>query len=151
MASNINIWSWNARSLVCHHDQLKELLTRTEPLPDIICIQETFLSSKLSFKVPGYVVERRDRLEKGGGVAICIKEGQPYKVLASPESHEIMLIDVITGSSHIVVANVYIPPGKNSPGSDETYEVLKELGSKHDKILFEEISMHITIYGVAQK
>ncbi len=50
--------------------------------PDVICIQEPWLNSRLDFVLKGYVSVRRDREDgKGGGCVTFIKERMSYRVL----------------------------------------------------------------------
>ncbi len=42
--------------------------------PDVICIQESWLNSRLDFVLKGYVSVRRDRDDGKGGVVLLIKK-----------------------------------------------------------------------------
>ena len=54
--------------------------------PDILAIQETYISSKDKLNIPGYKIFRNDRCPnpRGGGVALIVKENMdPYLVINS--------------------------------------------------------------------
>ena len=55
------IMQWNARSLIANGQELKHMLDGLEDKPEIICIEETWLTPRFDFKIPGYKCERKDR------------------------------------------------------------------------------------------
>jgi len=69
------IIQWNCHSLLSRKPELVRFLTMQTNLPDILCIQESFLNEKISlFSICGYTIERRDRAQgQGGKLVILIK------------------------------------------------------------------------------
>ncbi len=81
-----------------------------EKVPDIMCVQETWLNSSLDFKINGYVVERKDReTGRGGGCATFIKEGIAYKRPYRSNNVEYVSIEVMGIDLEIRITNVYNP------------------------------------------
>ena len=71
MGTNILFW-------ICQgiRSKRKELeLYLKENVIDIIALNETFLSKRHNFKIPGYDTIRNDRSTGQGGVAILVKYG----------------------------------------------------------------------------
>ncbi len=101
---------WNARSLIANGQEFKKHITEMGKVPDIICIQETWLNSSLDFKINGYVVERKDR-ETGrcGGCATFIKEGIAYKRIHKSNNVECVSIEVMGIDEEIRITNLYNP------------------------------------------
>ena len=65
------IVQWNAGSVIAHGLEFKNYLSQLEFVPDIICLQETFLKPELKFIIQGYEIIGKDGENGRGGVAIC--------------------------------------------------------------------------------
>ena len=72
----------NTRSLLLKLSELRHLLDSTKPVPDVVAVTETWLSSSIPDStvcnpLPGYSVLRRDRKadRMGGGVAVLVRDG----------------------------------------------------------------------------
>lgn len=106
---------WNARSLLSNGLEFKKVVN--ELVPDIICVQETFLHGKYSFTLAGYHIFRRDREDeiRGGGVAILLKNGIIYSEVTVYKQVEAISVNVSMGGDEIKVINVYVPPGSSIP------------------------------------
>ncbi len=82
------VLQWNARSLCANGQEFKVYISQMKEKPDVICIQESWLNSRLDFVLKGYVSVRRDRDDgKGGGCVTFIKEGMPYILHCHPFLH----------------------------------------------------------------
>ena len=67
-----NILFWNCRGIRSKQKELELYLK--DNLIDVIALNETFLSKKHNFKIPGYNTIRNDRSTiQGGGVAFLVK------------------------------------------------------------------------------
>lgn len=99
---------WNARSVYNKTSELIDFIIKNNI--DFAAICETHLSTKVKFKVKGYIVYRFDRNRYGGGVALIVRENiQHYQIIVpSLVSAEAVAIK-ITGADNIVFASVYIP------------------------------------------
>ncbi len=112
------ILQWNAQSLKAHGNELKKFIYEAENKPDIMCIQETWLTEKMRYSIPGYDIIRKDRIKKGdgnknprGGCCIFVRKGLAVSVVpVSHENLEMQMIEVWTGNmSKIFIVNVYNP------------------------------------------
>lgn len=66
------VWLWTAKNL-------KDLYQLTV-LPEIICIQETWLHKQLDFVNPGYKLVRKDKIGSNGGVCeTFVKNGVAFR------------------------------------------------------------------------
>ena len=68
----ISILQWNANSLVAHIHEFKHLLDSLPSLPDIICVQETFLKSTIDINIHGYIALRCDGKNGRGSIATLL-------------------------------------------------------------------------------
>ena len=64
---------WNCRSIFNKLPELKHYLSTLEKLPDLICLQETFLSLRYNPSIPRYCLLHKDRTQgRGGGICILL-------------------------------------------------------------------------------
>ena len=71
---NTNILFWNCQGIRPKRKELELYLK--ENVIDVIVLNETFLSKKHNFKIPGHDTIRNDRSTgQGGGVAFLVKYG----------------------------------------------------------------------------
>jgi len=108
----ITILHWNPRSIFKKLLELKKYLAGLTMLPDVICIQETHLTSKYHPVFPTYTILRQDRPTfrgKGGGLLICIKSSHDFsEVDLSGPSTRMEVLGVTVGG--YAIFNVYNPP-----------------------------------------
>ena len=105
-----SILQWNANSLVAHVHELKHYLDSIPSLPDIICVQETFLKPTLDINILGYTVIRQDGKNGRGGVATFIRNGTIYSDVQLFENIEGVSVLVESLSGPIRIFNFYISP-----------------------------------------
>ena len=105
----------NINRLMGKLDQVK--LCLNEQKPDIFGLCETFLTDKVDEKMiqhDGYVLERRDRVDKSGGGILCfVKDELGYKrrLDLEDETIEIVWLEVVYACSrNILIGFVYRPP-----------------------------------------
>src|SRR4029434_3548717 len=95
----LTILQWNARSLVANGQEFKKFVYDLPVLPDVLCIQETWLVPHLQFVVPGYTSVRKDRREGHGGVCgNFVKEGLPYRELIVGDDSECVAVEMWCGA-----------------------------------------------------
>lgn len=58
------IIQWNARSLIANGHEFKKVVHEMTDLPDLICIQETWLKSQIDFVIPGYSIYPLEKIGK---------------------------------------------------------------------------------------
>lgn len=52
LANNmVLVLQWNARSLVVNGQEFKNFIERLPVAPDVVCIQETWLTPKLDYRI----------------------------------------------------------------------------------------------------
>ncbi len=122
----------------------KKHITEMGKVPDIICIQETWLNSSLDFKINGYVVERKDR-ETGrcGGCATFIKEGIAYKRIHKSNNVECVSIEVMGINEEIRITHFY------NPCKEISNSILEEvIGDTQGKIIIcGDFNAHSGVWG----
>ena len=110
---NFKIMSLNIYTLMKHLDELRVLADHQKP--DILAINETKIDDKVSdqeIAIDGYYVERRDRNQFGGGVAMYIHNSVEYKIRDDLRNFEIecLTIQVKIGMSKpFLVSSLYSP------------------------------------------
>lgn len=140
----ILILQWNARSLIANGQDFKKFVVSRKRVPDIVCVQETWLKPHLSFTLSGYVVIRRDREQgNGGGVATFIREGIGFKVNHLSREFESLVVEVWGTSGKFKIINMYNPCDKLS------VEVLLTMaGPGQGKALWcGDFNAHSTLWG----
>lgn len=135
---------WNARSLIANGQEFKKYIADMNKSPDIICIQETWLCKSLDFKMNGYEVIRKDRINgRGGGCATFIKENVIYRQINNEGNIESICIELMGTQGVIRVLNFY------NPCSELTIDILKSaMGEKANKmIICGDFNAHNCIWG----
>lgn len=81
----------------------------------------------------GYTIFRKDRRSRGGGVLIAVKSSIAATQLQSPESLEVISIEL---AEHVpfVIAGVYLPPNADEDYRSELIAYLRLL-AKRDHLL----------------
>jgi len=110
------ILQWNARSIFKKWPEFKKCLSTLDNLPDVICIQESHLTSKYRPSLPHYCLIRKDRPPskgKGGGLLVCVKSSLDFSEIevTLPAGNNLEVLGVsIHGFS---IFNVYKPPSNS--------------------------------------
>ena len=114
--AKFTILQQNVNSLGSNGAELKTLLQNKHIQPEVIILQETRLSKKKNFNIPGYNIIRKDPLsgKKGqpkGGLMTYVKHGIDYQTLdIDIEGIEIMGIKTyIDENKPTNILNVYLP------------------------------------------
>lgn len=113
------VLQWNAQSIRAHGDEFKKGVADFHHHPDVICIQETWLSKQKTYSLPGYEFIRKDRKtsdgrSKGGGCGIFIKKGVAFSVVEcdlSPLEAQIIEIWSSSNQNKTMIVNFYNPGG----------------------------------------
>ena len=110
---DFKIMSLNILTLMKHLDELRVLADHQKP--DILAINETKINDKISdqeIAIDGYYVERRDRNQFGGGVAMYIHNSVEYKIRDDLVNFEIECLTTqvkIGMSKPFLVTSLYSP------------------------------------------
>ena len=140
------ILQWNARSIVANRSEFEYFLSQQATLPDIVCIQETFLNKNNTvFNIDGYTMERADR-ESGtrGGVATLIRSGLSYTRLRNPTSLEAVVVRVKLRSGNVTIVNVYHQ--SNTAFNESDYSLLFQTFHR-DVIILGDLNAYSTMFG----
>lgn len=135
---------WNARSLLANSQEFKHFIKEMVVKPDVVCIQETWLKPTLDFVVYGYTMIRKDRnLGGGGGCAMLIKQGIPYRVLEKGDDQEYIVVEVWERGEEVVIINYYNPCKRLDLDS-----LLRIQGQNRHKVVWcADFNAHSTIWG----
>lgn len=74
--NKLSIIHWNIRSLLRNYSELIILLNSYKP--DVVCLNETWLSPHIKVIIPSYSIVRKDRQDRKGGVAILVSSSIPF-------------------------------------------------------------------------
>ena len=125
----LKVFYVNARSLINKMDEIQ--LYAYEIDPDIICVQETWATEKITnaeLHINNYNIFRNDRKhKKGGGCLIYMKE----KLHASPIEHlsensETLWCKIRTEEGMMIIGVCYNSPSANKADEDVLHRVLKK-------------------------
>jgi hypothetical protein len=110
---------WNARGALAHINELRHYLSTLKFLPDIICIQETFLKPRNSFNIQNYITIRKDRINgERGGVLILVKTGINYRLIKMKDEIENITVEVVISNKIYNISSVYFPPTQDILAAD---------------------------------
>ena len=90
MAKPLRLVTWSARVALVHRAELAAFVTEYDL--DVILLQETFLTPRVSFQLPVYVTYRTDRPyqnDPSGGTAILVHRHIAHRPLPLPATSPI--------------------------------------------------------------
>lgn len=108
--SRIKIAHLNIQSISDKLVLLNEFIVNNEI--DIICLNETFLTKNISIQIDNYSILRKDRLGRGGGVAIVIHNSLKYKIVDFDANCEYIAVKFESNSilNNFLLVSYYNPP-----------------------------------------
>jgi hypothetical protein len=103
---------------------------------DIICLNETYLNenSKTEFtNLKNFTIIRNDRMNKGGGIAILIRNGIQHKTTQKESTNQHEFIEITIGNKDFKIIAAYTKPQSNT-----NFQFLQNLirNSENSIILF---------------
>ena len=127
-----NILFWNCQGIRPKRKELKLYLK--ENVIDVIALNQTFLSKKHNFKIPGYDTIRNDRSTgQKGGVAFLVKNGlvvnkeyrnDDFDIITNNEA---LAIDLeLSNNQNVTLATIYCPNGNPNLSLFQTINNLSE-------------------------
>ena len=99
---------WNARSICNKSDFVQSLIFGF--FLKLFCITETWLTESVSINELYFIVYRRDRGSRGGGVLVAISRDLPSKLYFVSSHIEFIAIQIFSHPS-ILLCCLYLPPG----------------------------------------
>ena len=115
----LNFLFINIRSLPAHKVLFEQLLL--EENIQAFLVNETYLTPKLSCRLPGYKLLRYDNIQPArranGGAAIGFSPKVPYRqtVLPLPHLPEYVIVTVYFKALYVTLATIYVRPGHAIP------------------------------------
>ena len=146
----LNIVFWNCQGIRSKRKELELYLK--ENATDIIALNETFLSKKHNFTIPGYDTIRNDRSTGlRGGVAFLIKHGlnkeymnADFNIITENEALAINL--ELSHNRNLTLATIYCPNG--NPNSS----LFQTINNLSDNVMFVgDFNSKLESFGCAQK
>ena len=122
---NLIVMHLNIRSVLCHQQELCQLIRSTEKKNsriDVILLCETFLSSKTKsmVNIPGFShICNYRKSKKGGGISILLHEGIPYKCRSNLDIFKEGLTESVfaeirsKNGKQIIIGSMYKPLNVN--------------------------------------
>lgn len=112
---SITFLNWNANGLINKRNIFIQFL-KTHTIT-VACVTETHLTPGQTFKIPGYLCYREDRIcqHAAGGVAILIKKKIDHSLISLPKIDDIEVIAIKLSLEKDEILNVitaYKPPKK---------------------------------------
>lgn len=108
---NLKIMQWNAQGVTTKPViyQLQQFLNNENV--DVLFLSETLLKENHKFYLNNFATYRNDRTEAGGGVAICIRNTIPHKLLKPSNTNRIENISfqIKLGNRQIELTSAYSP------------------------------------------
>lgn len=108
---NLRIAHLNIRSLIAHFAEFRGLLLNSSF--DIIGLSETWLCPSIrdeDINIPGYILIRKDRLSRGGGVCFYVRSNLRFSLITVDSTFEQLWMLVRICDYKIVVGVIYRPP-----------------------------------------
>lgn len=111
----IKILQWNCRSVGVNKGELENKIKKDNL--DIILLSETWLKPNDYFRISGYRVFRHDRIERGGGTAIIIKNRFDFTPIRNLNNNNIFDVEVcgiklMLNKNIINLLSFYSPPNR---------------------------------------
>lgn len=145
----LRILYWNIRSIRAHGPELSHYLSdlSQESIPDILCIQETWLKNGARFTMHGYCAEHRYReMGERGGVSTFIRAGLSYSVLPPPSDLECIIISItLLNGKNLNIMNVYDPPSNAWPVN--RVDEYKQLFSHRNAFIVGDFNAYHPLWG----
>lgn len=137
------IGHFNAKSVNNKGEQIKNFITQYKF--HIFCINETWFTNKSKFKHNDYVIIRKDRDDKHGGVCICVHKSISFVDLKPALANDIEAIvlrfpNIVSDNKDLIVASYYNTPDTRI--SAEFLEYLNLMSSQHHVLLIGDLNAH---------
>ena len=142
------IFQWNARSVVAHHPFLERHINTSATIPDVICIQETFLRDQQSLAIENYSIERLDSPAGArGSIATLIRTVISYSVLGNPTNMEALIVRLKLSTGDLTVVNVHHRPSDNI--TDDVISDYRNLFNAYNRsaIILGDFNAYSTLFG----
>ena len=148
-----NVLFWNCQGIRPKLKEL-ELYSVQENIIDVIALNETFLSKKHNFKIPGYDTIRNDRSTgQRGDVAFLVKNGlvvnKEYRnddFNIRPDNEALAIGLELSDNQNLTLATIYCPNGNPNLSLFQTINSLSD-----NVILVGDFNSKLESFGCAKK
>lgn len=106
-------------------DQFEAILLANQP--DIVTVTETWLHKEIldqEIVPPNYVIVRKDREHRGGGVAIVLRQGISFTVMPDVPEVEAVWCKVSLNGITVSIGAVYRPPHAQMAYLESLYDYM---------------------------
>ena len=108
---HFKILQWNIRGFNSNKNEITALIDKYRP--QIILLQETFLTQEVKIKLKNYIVIRKDRTRHGGGVLVGVEKNIGYTEINIGSNLEVIAINTVIQNRIYSIVNIYLPPNRN--------------------------------------
>ena len=128
-AEVVEVLHLNVQGFISHCTELTTRLRQLERIPDLVCLNETFLNKSVKeVQLEGFVlIARRDKKskKKGGGIAVCARSDVASRctLLSESETSERLWVQLHTDQGPFLLGVWYRPPKQ---GEVQTVETLSK-------------------------
>ena len=137
--SHLSLLLWNARSLNNQINNFQSYIYSENY--EIIAITETWLqNSTYSNEIlpSGYMLLRKDRDSRGGGVMLALRDSIAFKQLSSPNDLEVIAIEIETT---FVMCLIYRPPNSVDQYNHSLLSYLNSLDGSKNTIIIGDLNL----------
>lgn len=144
---NLRVLQWNCYSVTSASPDLHTLVSRCSP--DVILLQESWLTPPRSFSLRGYHAFRLDRSTgRGGGLLTLVstrlvQASRVIMQITSPDCELLLLQLTVPGCRPLFLVNVYCPTGFKSPSTFN--DVISKVSGRF--ILAGDFNSHHVMWG----
>lgn len=152
--SGIDIIQWNARSVIHKSAEIEAYINNSDPKPEIICIQESWLKPTHTFELDGYSTFRSDRTGgiQGGGILTLIRKNinciEIEKSNNTFPEIEFLITDIKCKHDNFRIINLY------NPLNDITLDSFSKFFNKFltpNTILCGDFNAHSPVWGHSER
>jgi exonuclease III len=135
-----NIAQINCRSLFPKLDEIAYMITKAKI--DILCLTETWLDESVldsDILIDGYMLFRKDRGGRGGGVAIYVRDNINFidRSVTLHNGVEAVLVEIVsrTKNPNILLTCMYRPPNCSADIFDNIVDYIEKLFSENKEVV----------------
>lgn len=135
---------WNCRSIKDKRDDLILLLREHEP--QVVAINESWLSEHQQFNLPGYRIARKDRIGHGGGVLLAVRDHLEVGYATITSIYEVVGCNVrMSDGTELSVASIYLPSPPFIVRPSELNNCIRQM--KEPRMLLGDFNSHGVDWG----
>ena len=133
--TSIQLYFYNCRSVVNKLNLFQSFISTSDF--SVFVITESWCSPYIfdaEIIPPNFLIFRKDRPSRGGGVFIAVQKSIPSKLIPSPDSLEVVAVEIQLPNP-IVLCAVYLPPSASASSVSSTLHFLSTIVNQYNAIL----------------